>query len=345
VEVSRDTFLRVGIVGAGLMGRWHADVARRSGARVAAIMDPDLERAARLSARHSKVGIFPDLETMLEQVELDVLHICSPGPTHYPIASTAIDAGLHVLIEKPISPMAADTERLFDRAGKHGKLVCPVHQFMFQDGVLKAKELLPRVGRLIHLEATMCSAGGADLPAAELDQIVADVLPHPLSLLQMFLSRKLSPERWVIVRPGEGELRVLGETGNATFGFFLSMNARPTTNSLRIVGTEGTIHLNLFHGYGFLEPGQVSRSRKIIHPFALSTRSLTAATINLCRRALRQETAYPGLRRLVAAFYESVQTGSPSPIPAEDTILVARVRDHIIRSAGLINPQREYVDA
>ena len=345
MKLSKNKSLRVGIVGAGLMGRWHADAARRSGGSVTAVVDPDLDRAAGLAARYHNAKRFSDVEKMLEQVDLDVLHICSPGSTHNAVAGIAIDAGLNLLIEKPITPTARDAERLFDRAAGRGVLVCPVHQFSFQNGVLKAKELLPKIGRLIHIDTTICTAGGADLPAAQLDSIVADVLPHPLSLLQVFLSRDLSPERWLTVRPSEGELRVFGEVANTTFAFLVSVNGRPTINSFRIVGAEGTIHLNLFHGYGFMEPGKVSRNRKIIHPFALSLRSLSAATLNLGQRALRREPAYPGLRRLIDSFYKALQTGSHSPISPEDTILIARVRDHIIQSAGLVVARQEYVGA
>lgn len=66
------------------------------------------------------------------------------------------------------------------------------------DGVFKASELLPRIGRLVHMEGTLCSAGGAGLVSAgttnqtPLDEIVRDILPHPLSLMQAFLPNGLS---------------------------------------------------------------------------------------------------------------------------------------------------------
>ena len=337
--------LRIGIAGAGLMGRWHADAAQKSGARVMAFADPGIDRAASLATRYSDAKAFAEVESMLEQVDLDALHICSPGPTHYPIAETAIAAGLHLLIEKPMGLTAEDTERLLERAGRREVLVCPVHQFIFQDGVLKAQELLPQIGRLVHLEATICSAGGAALPEAQLDSIVADVLPHPLSLMQCFLPGKLSPEKFLALRSGAGELRVFGEVTGVSFSFFVSMNARPTTNSFRLVGTEGTIHLDLFHGYAFMQPGQVSRKRKITNPFEFSLRNLSAATANLSQRAKRREPAYPGLRQLVSSFYQAVLTKSPSPISPADTILIAKVRDHLIQTAGLAVPQEQWLGA
>jgi hypothetical protein len=72
-----------------------------------------------------------------------------------------------------------------------------------------------------------------------------------------------------------------------------------------------------------------------MHPFEHSLRNLSAAGINLGRRTLRRELAYPGLQRLISEFYRAVQTGAPSPISAEEAIAIARVRDHLRNSSEI----------
>ena len=339
--------LRAGIVGAGLMGRWHAWAVKRAGGCVSAVMDLNPEVAKDLAKGYSGAENFSDVELMLNKTKLDVLHICTPPSAHSKIAELAIDAGLHLLIDKPVTPTAADTERLFNRAADRGVLICPVHQFIFQDGVLKAKELIPQIGRLVHMERTLCSAGGAGLAGVGatgrsplLDEILADILPHPLSLMQVFLPNGLSDADWVKVQPGHGEFRAICEMSGITLSLFISMNARTTECSLKIIGTDGTIHVDMFHGYSFVEPGKVSRLRKAIHPFELSIRRLSAATVNLGKRFIRWEPAYPGLRCLVASFYKAVQTGAESPISREDTIAIARVRGLLTRNAGLLKKEQ-----
>ena len=328
---AKDRPIRAAIVGAGLMGHWHARAIEKAGGNIMAVVDLDPARARRL-ARRFHAGSFPNVEQMLSEVELDVLHICSPASTHRNIAELAINSGLNLVVEKPVTPTASGTVSLYEQAAGRGVLVCPVHQFVFQNGVLKAQKLLPRIGHLLHLGVTICSAGGDGLASDQLDSIAADILPHPLSLLQRFLSGDLPEEDWVMARPRHGELRVFGEAMGATLSIFISMNARPTVCDVQIVGTEGTIYLNLFHGYGYLEPGRVSRTRKIAHPFERSLKNLSAAAINLGRRALRRELAYPGLQCLISEFYGAVQTGGPSPISAEEAVAIARVRDRLLSS-------------
>lgn len=327
--------IRAGIVGAGLMGRWHAQGIKRVGGRLSAVIDLNDSRALKLAARYRGARGFSDVEQVLRQTDLDVLHVCTPASTHRGIAELAIEAGLHLIIEKPVTPEAADTELLVHRAADRGLLLCPVHQFIFQDGVLKAKKALRGIGPLIHIEATFCSAGGMGVASEELDLIVADILPHPLSLAQVFLPTALVPKDWITMRPDHGELRASTEVRDITVSIFISMSARPTVCSFQLVGRDGTIHLDLFHGYTFVEPGNVSKLRKIVRPFDLSVRRFTAATLNLSRRTLGAEFAYPGLHRLIGSCYAALRTGGEPPIAPQETVAVARVRDALIRGSGL----------
>jgi predicted dehydrogenase len=326
--------IRAGIAGAGLMGLWHADAVKNAGGRVTAIVDNDIKSAEKLAARYNGVRVYTDVQTMLKQKDFEVLHVCTPLTSHYSIAESALEAGVHIIVEKPLSATAAETERLFRLAEENGARICPVHQFVFQEGVTKAKEMLPRIGQIVHMEAVVCSAGRIGQSDEDVDNIVADILPHPLSVIQHFLSNDLPEDYWSAIHPGSGEFRALCDMPGMTLSIFISMNARPTECSFRIVGTAGTIHIDMFHGFAFMEPGNVSRVRKISHPFELAARRFSAAAINLGSRIIRREPAYPGLRKLVSLFYEAVNSKSESPLSRNDTISIARVRDRLTHNAG-----------
>lgn len=322
--------IRTGIVGAGLMGRWHAETVKKIGGRVVAVADLDLLAARKLASRFPGALSFASIEQMLEQAKLDVLHICTPTESHVPLAETAIRAGLDLLVEKPLTPTAEETARLLELAEQYGVKLCPVYQFVFQDGALKAKAWLPQIGRIVHMKSTIHSAGGDHGPEERKDQIAADILPHPLSLIQEFSPVELIGQPWLAFRSAPGELHAFSQASDMSLSIEISMNARPTVCVFQVAGTKGTIHLDLFHGYAYLEPGWVSRNRKIVYPFESAARQFWAATANLRGRVMRWEPAYPGLRQLILSFYHSVASGMASPISSEDIMAIANTRDCLL---------------
>ncbi len=319
--------LRAMIAGAGLMGFWHAWSIAHIGGEVASVCDVDDVAARRLASRFKGARATARLEDALERDKIDVLHICTPLSSHFELASAALSRGIHVLLEKPMTPYCAETERLYASAAEHRVLLCPVHQFPFQRGVRRALAESGRIGQLRHFEATFCSAGGAGGKARDLDQIVSEILPHPLSLMQLFAPGSLGEREWSVRRPAPGELRATLVTQEICFSILISMQSRPTASALRLLATEGTIHVDLFHGFCVVEPGQVSRWRKIVHPFDLASRTLLKAGGNLVARAWTAEPAYPGLRVLMEFFYRAISGGGESPVSAKDAIEIATVRD------------------
>lgn len=312
------------------MGRWHADAVRRARGRVVAIVDADTQRAAALSSRIG-AGARPvsNLRELLSGGAVDVVHVCTPVSSHEELAQLAIEAGVHVLMEKPLTADAASTERLFALAAQRGLLLCPVHQFLFQDGVLDAQRQLPTLGVLRHLEMVACSAG-ADGGTDELREAVAlDILPHGLALAGRLLGRELASCDWTVSGGPHGEIRAMTQAGQTSLMLVVSMASRPTENSLTARCDDGTIRVDLFHGFASVERGGASRLDKIARPFKSSAGLFTSATVNLLKRGMRGEPAYPGLRELVRRFYLATQQHTESPIAVREAIDVGRVRDTI----------------
>ena len=319
------------MVGAGLMGRWHARTIERSGGTIVAVVDHHMERARELAARHRGSRATDDLAAALEMNGARVGHLCTPAESHVDLAEQCLSAGCHVVVEKPLAPTAAATQRLLDQAASGGLLVCPVHQFLFQRGVQRARGLVELIGPLRHIDTVACSAGGAGRSAAAHDDIVRDILPHPLSLFASFTEGPIGSIEWRALHQAPGELRAWGEIDGVSLALTVSLSGRPTRNSLRLVGEAGTVHVDLFHGYSVLERGAATRTHKATRPFALAAATLWAATVNMAARTARWEPAYPGLRELVRGFYRAVRNGGPAPISARETIEVAGARDAVMQ--------------
>ncbi|MBY0334741.1 MAG: Gfo/Idh/MocA family oxidoreductase [Acetobacteraceae bacterium] len=328
---------RVAILGAGLMGRWHAHAAQRAGARVALVADPDPARAEALARRHPGATAVRDAAAALRPGLVDAAHVCSPLDTHAPLARAAVEAGIHALVEKPLTAGAAETRALLDAARRAGVVLCPVHQVAFQDGVARAATALGRLGAVSRITFDICSAGGQGRSGAALDEVVADILPHPLSvLLRLWPDARLEAAAWHVHHPGPGELLLSGGHAGALLTIAISTSARPTRFAMEAQCREGAVRLDFFHGFAVVLDGRTSRLRKATRPFADAGRTAAAAAANLARRGLSREPAYPGLRNLVQRFYAAARAGAPPPIRDADIIATAAARDDIL--AGLCPP-------
>jgi predicted dehydrogenase len=322
--------LRAAVVGAGLMGRWHAHAIRRVGGQVVAIIDSDLERAGALAARlPGRPVVTPDLARAIAEHGIDVVHVCAPLSAHEAIARQSIDGGAHLLVEKPLAPDAVATARLHARAVDRGVLLCPVHQFLFQRGILHAERTLVGLGSIRQIDIVACSAGADGRDDEEREQVALDILPHGLALARRLLAGSMTEAEWHVGQGPPGEIRATADVAGASVVLSVSMRARPTENSLTLRCDGGTVRANLFHGYATIERGTPSRLDKMGRPFVSSTHALTAAIGNLAARAVRREPAYPGLRELVRRFHLACAARGPSPISVEESLDVAQVRDRI----------------
>ncbi len=316
------------------MGRWHTHYAQLLGAEVAAVVDGSSQAAASLARRTRKAAVFDDMGTMLATIRPDVVHVCTPLASHLPLALQAIGARAHALVEKPLTPMASQAGELLESAREKSLHVCPVHQFAFQRGVARAARALEHLGEPLDVSFTICSAGGGAQTGAALDAIVAEILPHPLSVLQvLWPGNPLRSDDWSAQSPRHGELNVQGRSGEIPVGVRVSMNARPTRCEMEVLCRDGSIHLNFFHGSAVIRQGVPSRLDKIAQPFRFAAKTVGVAAATLAGRALRRELAYPGLGTLIERFYAAARGSRDNPISAEDALAVALVREHVIRLA------------
>ncbi len=323
--------LRAAVVGAGLMGRWHARELTHLGYTLAAVVDIDESKAGTLAADFPACKVFRTLSDAFLNDDFDVVHICTPSESHVSIAEQAIEAGAAVLMEKPLAPDLQTTQRLLALAESKRVLLAPVHQFVYQRGVIEAQKQLPNLTGVLHVDYTACSAGATGLTPAEHERIALDILPHPLSLLARFVSCHMDDYHWQVIHSGMGEIKCFATCRGTAISLTISMQGRPTRNNFRLIGYNGSLHLDLFHGYCVSEGGTVSRLRKLLHPFALSSATLLNAGGNLARRTIEKEQAYPGLRMLIRQFYGALQERRSVPFTSEEVLFVAEARDELVR--------------
>jgi predicted dehydrogenase len=323
--------VRAAVIGAGLMGLWHARALTRAGGRLQLVIDRDAARAGRLASTHRGCATAASTDALAAQ-QISVVHICTPTASHAGLVRAALEAGCHVLVEKPLAEDEATTKGLIALAAARGRLLCPVHQVLFQRGVVETFAALDRVAPR-HVDLVMCSAGAEATGAA--DDLVAEILPHPLSFIAALMPELSAQSAWTLERVAPGEMRAFVVSGGKSASILISAHGRPTVNGARLIGERATVHFDFFHGFAVTQDGAVSRARKIAQPFLLSGTWGMAATGNLMRRVLAGQAAYPGLWELVAAFYARIGSTADPPIPARDTVRVAAIRDRLLAGKGV----------
>lgn len=329
-----DAPLRAAVVGAGLMGRWHLDALHRAGGVATAIVDPDRERARMLAAGRAYAAASLD---ELERTSLDVVHVCAPLDAHEKLCLQALALGADVIVEKPIAPDAATAEALLAAAGAAARALVPVHQFSFQPGV---RRLLEEVRDWDGLTRCVFEAASAGAERTDLgpDELVADILPHPLALFWRLGLAEDAMTSWQVLRPAPGELRATTVQEGTTFEIVISTRARPIRATLEVAGRRGSGQADLYHGFATVATGSGEGVGKVIRPFAGAGATLGRASANLARRAIRRELSYPGLRELVHRAYDAFRTGDAPPVAPAEVLAVARGRDFILDRVRLLTP-------
>ncbi len=194
--------LRVAVVGAGAFGKNHLRVYReletagfatagQSVALVAAV-EPDPARAAAVAAQYA-IPVFPTADELLaaqnkSALKLDAATVAVPTVHHHAVASALLDAGLDLLVEKPLAATLAEADDLIARAEKGKRILQPGHLERFNPAVLAVQ---PELRRPMFFESHRLSVF---TPRALDVDVVLDLMIHDLDIVLAFAA---SPVREV----------------------------------------------------------------------------------------------------------------------------------------------------
>jgi len=144
----------VGVIGYGLGGRvFHAPfVSAVPGLRLVSIMQRSGDEAARA---YPGIKIERSLEATLADKSVEVVVVSTPNETHFVLARQVLEAGKHVVIDKPFAPTAAQALEIAQLAASKGLLAIPFHNRRWDGDFLTVKKLLKEaaVGRLVTFES------------------------------------------------------------------------------------------------------------------------------------------------------------------------------------------------
>ena len=128
--------LRAGVVGTGFIGVVHVDALRRLGVDVVGVVGSSPERAGAKRI----APVIESYEALLADERVDVVHLTTPNNLHYAQVKQALEAGKHVVCEKPLAMTAAETAELVELAERSGLVHCTNFNIRFYPLVQEARE-------------------------------------------------------------------------------------------------------------------------------------------------------------------------------------------------------------
>lgn len=337
--------VRMGIVGLGNMGKFHADyllnhqVSRAELTAVSDAIPANLER-------YPSLATFARSEDMIRSGLIDAVIIATPHYLHTTIGIDALERGLHVLVEKPISVHKADCERLL-AAHKDPKLVFAAMFQLRTDGKFKKLKQLVSNGELGELfrvswiisdwyrtEAYYASGGWRATWKGEGGGVLLNQCPHNLDLMQWICGRPSKVRgfcqlgRYHAIEVEDNVTAYLEWPNGATGVFITSTGEAPGTNRFEICGDRGKL---------VLEQGKIIFTRNEIPMREFSRTSKAGfARPEVWNVDVPYEGTSPQHHEITQNFVDAILDGKPLIAPAAEGVYSVEMANAMLYSA-LIN--------
>jgi len=336
--------VRAALIGAGQIAREHlACLQQLPAVELAAVCDLSPAVAEATAERFGVRSWFTDHRTMLREIQPDVVHVTTPPTSHFRLGMDSLEAGAHVIVEKPATSTLDELTVMAGRARELGRALVEDHNLLFNRAPREIRRLIRSgdFGAVIHVEVMVCldilgPDGFADPntphPSLSLDGgAIADFLPHLASLAYSFVGpHKSAHAVWTKRRSSvlpydEFRAVVNAERGTAALGF--SGSSQPDGFWLRVYGERMQATANLYQTRLTLDgprPGP-SQLRPFLNGLAEGSAVIGAALDGLRSRFGSGPRNYEGLWELLAATYRALGDGSPLPVAAEQVLAVNRL--------------------
>jgi len=339
--------LGVGVIGVGGIARTHFPGWKQSPhAEMVAFSDVNPVALERAGAVEGIEQLYARPEDLIHDPDVDIVDICTPNMFHAPLAIAALDAGKHVLCEKPLAPTPAEVRQMIEARDRSGKLLMTAQHFRFTGSAkaMKAEIDTGVLGEVYHARSWMLRRFGAPTgpgfvlrknsgggPCIDIGVHILDLTlwmmghPRPVAVTGVTQDklRRLPgafsnwggpiPSEWDVEEFAAAFVRLeSGATLILEVSWLLNHDTQGEDMQMWLYGTAGGAHW---------PKNQI-----------LTTSNTTRQHYNT--QLMDAEGGEPHAKECVA-FAEAVASGAPSPVPAEQSLDVITILDALYRSAAL----------
>jgi predicted dehydrogenase len=267
--------LKLGIIGCGkVTTMFHLkSIKEVEGVTVTAVADLDRTRMEEGRRKAGAMRGYTDTKELLVDPEVEVVAINTPPRFHEGLVLEAIEAGKHVLCEKPLAQTIEGCKKILDAQGDKEWVVLPVHNYAFTPCLVAAQELIKKgeIGTLqdidLRFDNNLWSYGAkTDFRTKEPYGIVEDILPHALSVVQILsdsVSEVREAEGWRKKYPVLDNIRLtLATESGVTVRGEMNWTSLIPGFTVEAKGEEGAIYIDLMKSpYGVTVKTERGRRR------------------------------------------------------------------------------------
>jgi len=317
--------LRAGVVGVGHLGQHHARLyASLPAATLVGVTDQDVSRAKVVAERHG-TRVYPDLEELLSQV--DLVSVAVPTSAHFAVAKKCLEAGRHVLVEKPIAVTTREAQELVQLSQRQGCRLQVGHSERFNPVMQTMRPLIDRPVFIEGHRLSSFSERGTDV------DVVLDLMIHDLDLVLSFNPGPVEEIR----AAGVPVLSSTIDIANARIQFGSGCVANLTASR---VSLNKMRRLRLFQRDSYVAVDFQTRQGMICRR---STKSGEKPAIEL--EQLQGNNEEP-LKLQLVSFLQAVQAGTRPVVSGEDGLAALEVAQRVVDAiAGFVERQRKIREA
>jgi predicted dehydrogenase len=176
----------VGVIGCGY---WGPNLIRNFAScpftEITTVCDASQARLDGVGRNYPHLKLVTSIDQLLEQ-KVQAVAIATPVSTHFPIAKRCLEAGLHVMIEKPLAATTAEARALNDLAERQGRVLMVDHTYLFSNAIRKIKELVDQgeLGDLYYIDSIRINLGLFQRDV----NVLWDLAPHDLAIVDHILT-------------------------------------------------------------------------------------------------------------------------------------------------------------
>ena len=309
--------MRTAVIGAGYLGRFHAQkYARLPNSTLIGVADPN-EAARNAVAAESGVAAYADYRELLGRV--DAVSVVTPTPTHQEIAAAFLDAGSHVLVEKPMTVTVAEGEILIAAAKRAGRILQVGHLERF-NAAMRALAPILAVPRFIEsARLAPFKNRGTDV------DVVLDLMIHDIDLILSIVRSPVVSVDAIGTSVFSGEVDI----ANARLRFANGCVANATASR---VSLKTERKLRLFQDDSYVS---VDLQQKVL---TVIRKGAGQGADGMPQVAIDETTYEQGdaLRDEIEAFLAAAAAGTPPAVSGEDGLLALRtaiaITDQVART-------------